>query len=155
MKKTLKKLSNSCTPSIGVVMTDIFPHREPLWARWRGTPYCKVFLWLLLFLPAISINSQAEVGTASFYGAGEKLNKHTANGDVFYPSHLTAASYQYYKKYVRVKSLRTGKEITVFVNDLGPAKRLNRLIDLSREAFRLLEGSLDAGLTNVSVEVLS
>ena len=110
-----------------------------------------LLFWLLLFLPVVSINSQAEVGTASFYGAGEKLNKHTANGDVFYPSHLTAASYQYYKKYVRVKSLRTGKEITVFVNDKGPAKRLNRLIDLSREAFRLLEGSLDSGLAQVEV----
>lgn len=96
--------------------------------------------------------AKAETGTASFYGDGEKLNQYTANGDRFYPSHLTAASYRYFKKYVRVKSLRTGREIVVFCNDLGPAKRLNRMIDLSKSAYLILEGSLDRGLAKVSVE---
>ena len=82
----------------------------------------------------------AESGTASFYGHGEKLNKHTASGDLFYPSHLTAASYHFpLGSYVNCQSLATGKEITVLINDLGPNKRLGRLIDLSYSAFRLID----------------
>ena len=41
-----QKKSNSCTPSIGVVMTDIIPTREPSLARWRGTS----FLLLIILL---------------------------------------------------------------------------------------------------------
>lgn len=117
---------------------------------------CRIALiWLLAFSPIAS----AEVGIASYYGTNpqkEHLNKHTASGQVFYPTQLTAASYQFYKKYVRVRSIETGREITVWVNDLGPNKRLNRLIDLTPSAYQLLGLSLKSGLAQVDVtEVLS
>lgn len=103
-----------------------------------------------LFSPIVN----AEVGTASYYGtnpAKERLNKFTASGQEFSPSRLTAASFQFYKKHVRVRSLRTGREVVVFVNDLGPHPRLKRLIDLTPAAFKRIEGSLAAGLARVEV----
>ena len=48
---------------------------------------------LILIAPA---QAPAEIGKiASWYGGGEKLNKHTANGDVFNPKEMTCASWHY------------------------------------------------------------
>ena len=110
---------------------------------------------VLLMLCCFSQVAHAEIGSASFYGLNAKkelLNKNTASGQVFYPSLLTAASYQFYKKYVSVRSLETGKEVIVYVNDLGPNKRLNRLIDLTPAVFQLLGHDLKAGIIKVEVK---
>lgn len=69
---------------------------------------------------------------ASFYGGGERLNSHTANGERFYPGALTAAH----------RSLPFGTLLrvcyracaTVRVNDRGPASWTGRSLDLSRGA---------------------
>lgn len=109
-----------------------------------------------LFAHTINMKVNSEIGIASFYGIDpqkEHLNVKTASGQVFYPSLLTAASYKYFKKYLRVKSLVTGKEITVYCNDKGPAKRLGRLLDLTPAAFQLLGHSLKDGLAKVEVTV--
>ena len=107
-----------------------------------------IILTLLAFSPAV----QAETGTASFYGNGEKLNLRTANGDIFNPKALTAASYHFpMGSYVKCRSLRTGKSVTVYINDLGPNKRLGRLIDLSKGAFGLID-SHKKGLTQVECQ---
>lgn len=114
-------------------------------------------LTALLILNCFSLNSlhaETVTGTASFYGLNaqkEHLNKNTASGEVFYPSALTAASYQYYKKYVLLKSVRTGKELWVYCNDKGPNKRLGRMIDLTPAAFLLLENDYRQGLTTVEI----
>ena len=94
-------------------------------------------------------------GEASTYGWGEKLNKHTANGEVFNPMDLTAASYQYpANSMVKVIDKKTGKSVVVRINDLGPNKRLNRPIDLSQGAWRAL-GYNRPGLTEVDIEPIN
>ena len=116
---------------------------------WNHTAHI-VCMMLLLFSPIGSCKPAfAEIGTASFYGNGEKLNKRTANGDIFNPKALTAASYHFpIGSYVKCRSLRTGKSVTVRINDKGPNKRLGRLIDLTKNAFSKIDDKKN-GLTKV------
>lgn len=105
-------------------------------------------LWVVLGAEEPSV-----VGRASWYGGGEKLNRLTANGEVFDPTLLTAASWQYpFGTRLRVVNVKTGKAVIVRVNDRGPARRLKRIIDLSREAFRRI-APLRQGVVEVRVEV--
>lgn len=79
---------------------------------------------------------------ASFYGGGERLNAHTANGERFHPGGFTAAH----------RSLPFGTLLhvcyracaTVRVNDRGPAAWTGRSLDLSRGAARAI------GMTGVA-----
>lgn len=117
----------------------------------RHTAHATLSILLLLTLLLMSSPAEANAvsGIASFYGNGERLNKHTANGDLFNPKHLTAASYHFpMGSYVQCKSVKTGKSVTVYVNDLGPNKRFGRLIDLSKSAFGLIDNHKN-GLTKV------
>jgi rare lipoprotein A len=69
---------------------------------------------------------------ASFYGGGERLNAHTANGERFHSGAFTAAH----------RSLPFGTLLhvcyrgcaTVRINDRGPAAWTGRSLDLSRGA---------------------
>ena len=97
---------------------------------------------------------EVKVGTASWYGGGEKLNKYTASGEEFDPNKLTCASWDYpFGTKLLVTNLENGKSVVVRVNDRGPAKRLKRIIDLSREAFRRI-ADLKKGLIKVKIKVL-
>ncbi|MFH1791488.1 MAG: septal ring lytic transglycosylase RlpA family protein [Candidatus Omnitrophota bacterium] len=94
-------------------------------------------------------------GIASWYGGGEKLNKHTASGEVFDPSDHTCASWDYnFGAILKVTNTANGKSVVVRVNDRGPHKRLGRVIDLSKRAFSEIE-SLKKGLTIVEIEQVS
>lgn len=89
---------------------------------------------------------------ASWYGGGEKLNSHTASGEVFSPETLTCASWDYpFDTHLKVTSLSTGKSVTVRVNDRGPAKRLGRSLDLTRRAFARI-ADVRQGLAAVRIE---
>ena len=89
---------------------------------------------------------------ASWYGGGEKLNTHTANGEVFNPSEFTCASWHYpFDTLLKVTNIINGKSVIVRVNDRGPAKRLERSIDLSRSAFCEIADS-NIGLVAVRIE---
>jgi rare lipoprotein A len=93
-------------------------------------------------------------GTASYYGGGEKLNRHTANGDVFNPHALTAAHRSLpLGSRVRVTNARTGKSVVVRINDRGPASWTGRAIDLSKGAFRQI-ANLASGLVQVVIAPL-
>ncbi len=93
------------------------------------------------------------IGTASWYGGGEKLNKYTASGEVFDPEALTCAIWDVpFGTYLKVTNLDNGYWILAKVNDRGPARRLGRLIDLSRHAFSEL-APLKEGLIRVKVEI--
>lgn len=74
---------------------------------------------------------------ASYYGAGEKLNRHTANGEVFNPHGLTAAH-----RNLPIGSLlrvsHQGHSVVVRVNDRGPAAWTGRSLDLSYGAAKRL-----------------
>lgn len=88
-----------------------------------------------------------ERGLASWYGPGFH-GRRTANGERFDMHSLTAAHKTLpFGTRVRVRSLGTGKEIEVRVNDRGPFTH-GRVIDLSRAAAEAL-GLLGIGVKNV------
>ncbi|MNL52566.1 RlpA-like protein precursor [compost metagenome] len=94
-----------------------------------------------------------QVGTASWYGETHH-GRTTANGEKFNMNALTAAHRKLpMNSTVRVKSLTTGKSVTVRINDRGPYSG-GRIIDVSKEAARQL-GFLQKGTDRVEIEVLS
>jgi rare lipoprotein A len=109
-------------------------------------------LIILIVLFALTADVQAfhTTGTASWYG--HESGNRTANGERWDPHGMTAASWNYkFGTILRVTCLKTGKCVTVRVNDRGPSKRLKRLIDLSEGAARQL-GMLHSGVMRVLVE---
>lgn len=114
------------------------------------------FILIMIFLSHLSKAKGETVtmqGLAFWYGGGEKLNKYTASGEVFDPEGLTAASWDHpLGTYLKVTNLVSGYEVIVKINDRGPARRLGRLIDLSRRAFSEI-APLKEGLIKVKVEV--
>lgn len=88
---------------------------------------------------------------ASWYGGGEKLNRHTANGEVFRPNGLTAA-HRTLPLGTRLHVSANGRSVVVRVNDRGPAAWTGRSLDLSRGAARAL-GFINSGTTRVSWRV--
>ncbi|WP_246317371.1 septal ring lytic transglycosylase RlpA family protein [Hyphomicrobium methylovorum] len=90
------------------------------------------------------------LGIASYYWQGQK----TATGETFDPSGMTAAHKTLpFGTRVRVTRVDTGESVVVRINDRGPFKP-GRVIDLSKGAAKNL-GMLDAGLTDVRLEVLA
>ena len=119
----------------------------------------RVFLCIALFLagceshaPEPSTNyKQAGTVLASWYGGGERLARHTANGDVFRPSALTAAHRNYpFGTVLRVS--HQGRHVDVVVNDRGPNARTGRSLDLSKGAAQQL-GIIGSGTAHVQIEV--
>lgn len=97
--------------------------------------------------------AMAETGYASFYGNGEKLNKHTASGEVFNRNAMTAAHRTLrLGTYVKVTDLKTGKHVIVKINDRGPFIK-GRIIDLSKGAAIKL-GMFKRGVAKVKVEIV-
>lgn len=86
---------------------------------------------------------------SSYYGGGERLNRHTANGEVFRPGGLTAAH----------RTLPMGTKLQVCyrgcavvrVNDRGPAAWTGRVLDLARDAAQAIGMS---GVARVRVAIL-
>ena len=92
-------------------------------------------------------SQEFERGLASWYGPGFH-GRRTANGERFDMHSLTAAHKTLpFGTMVRVRSLVTGREVEVRVNDRGPFTR-GRVIDLSRAAAEAL-GLLELGVKNV------
>jgi rare lipoprotein A len=107
-------------------------------------------------LPVVnSPKSPAEYqrGQASWYGP-RFHGRRTANGERFDMGAMTAAHKTLpFGTRLRVRSLVTGQEVHVRVNDRGPFIR-GRIIDLSRSAARAL-GLLETGVKEVQIFVLS
>ena len=94
-------------------------------------------------------------GTASWYSESDPfINLRTANGDIFDDTKMTCASWYFpFKTRLRVTNLSNGRSVIVTVNDRGPAKRLGRVIDLTRAAYRKIADAR-TGLTQVAVELV-
>ena len=108
-------------------------------------------LVVVLASPAVGA---AETGVASYYGAGEPLNPNTAMNVPFDPHLMECASWDYpLGSVLQVTSTRTGKSVVVRVTDRGPARRLNRIIDLTRDAFAVIDDP-QVGLTQVEIKQL-
>lgn len=92
-------------------------------------------------------------GIASWYGPGFQ-GRRTASGKKFNTNHLTAAHRTLpFGTRVLVTNLSNDKTVELEINDRGPAKKTNRLIDLSKAAAKKL-GFTSAGVTKVRVEVI-
>ncbi len=93
-----------------------------------------------------------ERGTASWYGPGFHGN-HTANGERFDMHKLTAAHRTLPLGSVAVvRSLTTGRQVTVRINDRGPFAR-DRILDLSYAGARAL-GITGSGTDEVELRVI-
>ncbi len=98
---------------------------------------------------------QCVEGIGSHYGRGDNTyGRRTASGEIFKPGKATVAlpnfNNQKEKPFdVTVQDIRTGKMIDARVNDMGPHKRLNRVVDIESTTFKRLMG--DAGLAHVRV----
>ena len=89
----------------------------------------------------------AQCGTASWYHEGSR----TANGERYQPDGITAAHRSLpFGTRVQVRNQRTGRTVTVRINDRGPFIG-GRIIDLSRGARRVI--GMD-GLAPVCLAVL-
>ena len=94
-------------------------------------------------------------GKASWYSQNDQgILLTTANMERFDDSELTCAVWDLpFNTILKVTNLENGKSVIVRVNDRGPAKRLNRTIDLTKQAFSRI-ADLDKGLADVSVEII-
>ena len=91
--------------------------------------------------------NHVETGVASWYGPGFH-GRRTANGERYDMHALTAAHKTLpFGTKVRVRSVHTGKEVVVRINDRGPYKH-SRIIDLSLGAISAL-GLRHRGVTEV------
>jgi rare lipoprotein A len=94
-----------------------------------------------------------ETGLASWYGE-EYRGLTTANGEIFDPQNLFAAHPTLpLPSYVDVQNLRTGRRLTVRVNDRGPFVD-KRIISLSERAAEIL-GFKSDGLAPVRVRYIA
>jgi rare lipoprotein A (peptidoglycan hydrolase) len=107
------------------------------------------------YAPAISriatlASRRMQQGVASWYGPGFHLRR-TASGEKYNMFAMTAASRTLpLLSYAKVTDLRTGRQITVKINDRGPYVG-HRIIDLSYAAARQL-GIVGKGTAMVAVE---
>ena len=94
-------------------------------------------------------------GKASWYSQRDPgILLTTANMEIFNDSQLTCAMWEMpFNTILKVTNLENGKSVVVRVNDRGPAKRLNRTIDLTKTAFSRI-ADLEKGLAEVSVEIM-
>lgn len=93
-----------------------------------------------------------QTGKASWYGA--ESGPKTANGERFNPNGLTAAHRTLpFGTKVRVTSLKTGKSVTLRINDRGPF-HTSRILDVSAGAAEAI-GIKQDGIGQIRMEVLS
>ena len=94
-------------------------------------------------------------GSASWYSQDDPgILLTTANMEKFDDSEFTCAIWDLpFNTILKVTNLENGKSVIVRVNDRGPARRLNRTIDLTKQAFSKI-ADLDKGLADVSVEII-
>ena len=118
-------------------------------AQWTLLPCALALLISWQTLKEARAGEQEEIGIASFYFHGEK----TASGEPFDSNALTGAHRTVpFGTMVRVTMLKTGKQVTVRINDRGPFVK-GRIIDVSRNAAEVL-GMVGAGLAGVKVEIM-
>jgi len=116
-----------------------------------------LIILMIVALSAKEVGSSAPIikGIASWYSQDDPgILETTANMERFNDSQLTCAIWGLpFNAILKVTNLENGKSVIVRVNDRGPAKRLNRAIDLTKEAF-LRIADLDKGLIEASIEII-
>lgn len=93
-------------------------------------------------------------GQISYYSDSLAGNR-TANGEIYDPKKLTAASRTLrFGTRLRVTRIDNGRSVEVRVNDRGPFGRRKRILDVSRAAAEQLD-MIRAGVVRARVEVIS
>ncbi len=91
-------------------------------------------------------------GKASYY-ADSLAGETTASGDIYDPERLMAAHKTIpFGSLVKVTNVSNGKWVKVVIADRGPFAK-NRLIDLSKSAFKALDDT-SKGILNVEIEII-
>lgn len=103
------------------------------------------------FMRAVAL-AEGRLVRASWYGGGERLNRHTASGEVFRPHGLTAA-HRTLPLGTRLAVSYGGRTVIVRVNDRGPAAWTGRSLDVSRGVAEAL-GFKHRGAANVGIAVV-
>jgi rare lipoprotein A len=78
-------------------------------------------------------HAESQTVRAGWYGAGEGLSHHTANGELFNPNGRTAA-HRTLPFGTRIEVSYRGRTTTVRINDRGPLAYTGCSLDLSRGA---------------------
>lgn len=92
-------------------------------------------------------------GLATYYSDSLAGNR-TASGEVYNPRALTAANRNLpFGTILRVRRIDKNRSVLVRVNDRGPFRNRDRILDLSRAAAKEL-GMIREGVINVRVEIL-
>lgn len=115
-----------------------------------------IVLMIVAFsLKEVSSSSVVIKGKASWYSQKDPgVLLTTANMERFNDSQLTCAMWDIpFNAILKVTNMENGRSVIVRVNDRGPARRLNRAIDLTKRAFSEIS-DLDKGLIDVSVEIM-
>ena len=102
--------------------------------------------------PALTKIVATQTGKASWYGS--EAGSQTASGERYNPSGLTAAHRTLaFGTKVRLTSIKTGKTVTVRINDRGPFHS-RRIIDVSAGAAEAI-GIKKAGIGEIRMEILA
>ena len=125
--------------------------RRNLWIVFLGLAFLLIAPWNLF--AGSNLPKNVSFGTASWYSESDPgINFRTANGEIFDDSERTCASWNFpFGTLLKVTHTDSGKSVVCRVNDRGPAKKLGRVIDLTKSAFREV-APLKTGLIPVRVE---
>ncbi len=106
------------------------------------------------FPERISLLAKPEIqnGVASWYSESDSaIHLYTASGEIFDDSRLACASWNFpFGARLKITNQANGKSVICVVNDRGPARRLGRLVDLTKTAFRQIADPRD-GLVRVTL----
>lgn len=107
----------------------------------------RIMIAVIAFAAMSSPALAGQRGLASYYTEGSR----TASGERYNRNGMTAAHRSYpFGTRLRVTHLKTGRSVTVRVNDRGPFIR-GRIIDLSYGAAKAI-GMTGAGVASVEVD---
>lgn len=108
-----------------------------------------VILWVAAFFMA-ALACDGVTGKASYYCC-EHHGRATASGEIFNQNAMTAAMPNRSELGRSYRVTHSGRSVVVRITDVGPAKRLNRVIDLSLGAFSKLAPT-SKGVISVCIE---
>ena len=112
-----------------------------------------IAIWFTALLIIMGVVRIANADVASYYSY-EMGGRKTANGEIFDPNALTAASRTFpFGTKLKVTNKKNGKYVIVRVNDRGPYIK-GRSIDLSYAAAEIL-GMINQGVAEVEMVVLA
>lgn len=107
---------------------------------------------LVILIPAGIASAAGSCGRASFYCC-EHHGRETASGEIFNQNAMTAAMPNRSELGRVYRVTYAGRSVVVRITDVGPAKRLNRVIDLSKSSFARLAPT-SRGVIRVCLERL-